>query len=213
MWRYLSIGNSHFKHVLIRYLAAACLYCLCLPVLVHTQNLGATDVAKVLEVYALWVGPLIMVSVYTPELDSAIDEVVSTKRTARYTVYGIRLLQSAVAIAVVLALFLLYLRYKGNHFDFAPIFTGAFTTATFLGAIAMTTLQFTRQLPTAFMVATGYYLLNFGAGAKYLGDLYLFSMSKGHFEPKLVMGAATAILIAVAFSRKSFGTFYNYITK
>ena len=48
------------------------------------------------------------------------------------------------------------------------------------------------------MASLGYYLFSFGAGAKYLGNWYLFSLVSGSYKEKVYLAVTGVALLAAA---------------
>ena len=66
----------------------------------------------------------------------------------------------------------------------------------FLGGLGIFTYGITDHLVIAYMIPVFYYICCYGAGQKYLGKFYLFSLMTGDLENKIWLGTAGILLTA-----------------
>lgn len=198
MERYLKIANINWKHHLFPYVVVSFLVCAAAPLFMGTKNLDIYQTAKVIEMYLSLLGILLLLPVFLPDVNQSASEVIRTKQEPMITLYHIRLVQSLLFLIFFGIVFLIYLKYGGCELYIAEGMFGFLANACFLGGIGMLAFSLTDQIVFAYMLPILYYLLNFGAGEKYLGKFYLFSMQAGHLTDKIFLLIAGILCIELA---------------
>lgn len=194
--KYSFIAKSNLKHnLLIHILTALLLLCLT-PLLFGIGNLNAAASAIPLEMIVTLIGIVLLTPVFMPEQQKDIRELIETKCTSQSGIYLIRMITSVTTIFIMILCFALFMSLNGSNFPVLKYTIGTFFGAFFLGAVGVFFSGISDNIAVGYMVSLFYYVFNMAAGSKYLGKLFLFSMSKGSFEEKYwLMG--TAILLVV----------------
>lgn len=170
---------------------------LCLsPLLMGVSNLEAADTAKVLEMYVVFIGIVLVPPVFLPEQNRDIRDLVNSKYISSSVVYGIRLLGNVMLLAVLLGGYVWILRYNGCHFPAVKYYLGALAGMLFFGTLGLFSYGASNNLIIGYMIPIFYYIAAMGSGAKYLKQFYPFSMMKNSFDEKGYLMAA-AILLAI----------------
>lgn len=185
--RFLNIARANWKHHLFPYTAVSFVFCLAAPLFLGTKNLEPYQVAKVIEMYLSFLGVLLLIPVFLPDVDRSATELIRTKKEPMLTMYHIRLLQSLVCLLLFGCVFLLYLKQGGCTFSIWTGLFGFLANTCFLGGMGMLVFSVTDHMVFAYMLPLFYYVLNIGAGARYLGKFYLFSMQGGNVRDKIFL--------------------------
>lgn len=202
MERYLKIANINWKHHLFPYVVISFLLCMAAPLFMGTKNLDVYQTAKVIEMYLSFLGILLLIPVFLPDVNQSAAEVIRTKKEPMMTLYHIRILQGLLLVVLFGIGFLIYLKRGGCMFSVSAGMLTLFANTCFLGGIGMLAFSLTDQIVFAYMLPIFYYVLNIGAGAKYLGKFYLFSMQTGHLSDKFFLLIAGILCIELAIWHK-----------
>lgn len=202
MERYLKIVNVNWKHHLFPYVVISFFVCIAAPLFIGTENLDIYQTAKVIEMYLSLLGILLLIPVFIPDINQPAAEVIRTKKEPMITLYHIRLFQSLLFLIFFGTVFLIYLKYGGCKFSMTDGMLSFLANACFLGGIGMLAFSLTDQIVIAYMLPILYYVLNIGAGAKYLGKFYLFSMQADHLQDKFFLLIAGILCIELSICHK-----------
>lgn len=200
--RYGKIAWINLKHNLFPYLAAAALLCFGAPLFIGTENLDVLQSAKVIEMYLTFLGIILLPPVFFPEMNQEARDVIRTKKEPILVSYTIRILQGCVFLVLFGIGFLWYMKSGNCDFTFYQAIIAFLANTCFTGGIALAVFSFTDHVVFAYMVPIAYYIANMGAGAKYLGKFYLFSMQAGKIEDKAYLLAGGILLIVLAIWHK-----------
>lgn len=196
--RYEKIAFVNLKYNLLPHLAAALLLCVAAPLFMGTKNLDYSQSAKVIECYLTLLGIILLAPVFQPDLNREAADVIRTKKSPMTVSYLIRIVESLFFLLLLGTGFLWYM--KGGNCAF-PMMTGMFAfcaNVCFTGSLALIVFSFSGNPVFAYMVPIVYYIANMGAGRKFLGKFYLFSMQAGNTEDKLCLLAAAVVFTALA---------------
>ncbi|MDE5780861.1 MAG: hypothetical protein K2I03_05205 [Lachnospiraceae bacterium] len=197
MEKSLKILSVNLKHNLLPYTAVCILMVILSPLFMGTRNLLQNQTAKVIEVYLSLFGIIMMIPVFSPDMNKDIRDLTYSKKTPVFLLHIIRTLQSVLIFAVLGIIFLFYLKAGNCSFDFGKIFYTLMANSIFLGGMGMLVFSVTDQVVFAYMIPLIYYEANFGAGKDKLGKFYLFTMQTGSINEKhylIVMGLFMVIL-------------------
>lgn len=162
MENWLKIAGSFCYRHYLPHLLLAFGFCLLSGNFVSLRNLDIHQAAKVLEMYTVWVGIILLVPLFMPEQNEEIWQLEKTKKTPMWIVYGIRLMEGIVGIAVVVFFFLLVLQKQGSTIDFGKMWIGTFCETLFLGSIGFFVSAVTNQVIIGYMVPIVYFAVNIG---------------------------------------------------
>jgi len=196
--RYGKIALVNLRHNLFPYLAAAALLCLAAPLFMGTKNLDFMQSAKVIDMYLSFLGMVLLPPAFFPDLNQEAADVIRTKREPVSASYLVRIAQSVLFLLLFGIGFLLYLKTGNCDFSFGKGVFGFLSDACFLGGVGLAVFSFTNNAVFAYMVPVVYYIANIGAGVKYLGKFYLFSMQTGDMRDKVFLLAGGVLCMAVA---------------
>lgn len=143
------------------------------------------------------IGLILCVPVFFPDFDLSIRELLESKKVPMLMLHILRLLQSLFVLAVILLVFLSFLRQKNCSFPFWKYFLGTMADCLFLGGMGLVIYSISDYATMAYMIPFLYYIINIGGG-KYLGKFYLFSMMTGSFEENWYLLAGALVFLAAA---------------
>lgn len=165
----------------------------CFPVIA----LKGADVGRPLEFLLPFVGAALLGSVFLPEQDKNIRDVMESKKMNCSVVYAIRLLYSAIALIVLVCLFVWFLYLNEYEVHWFHLY-GSIASAFFVGSIGFAVSGLCGNTIIGYMAVVIYYLACYGL-KKQLGVFWLFRMSAGIKTGKSWMFVGGAMLIAVTF--------------
>ncbi len=196
MEKYGRLAVSFMRHHYLPHLGLTALFILASGAVISFRSLDEGSSAKVMEMYAVLSGILLLTPLFFPEADAEIWELKRTKETPMWQLYLGRLALAVPALAVTLGFFLLRLFAGNSEFDAGILFVAAFAEAFFLGAIGFFASAATNQPVIGYMVSLLYYIGNIGLAEKF-GPLGLFPLMRGNSaHPGIFL--LTGILFAAA---------------
>ncbi len=122
------------------------------------------------------------------------------------SIIGIILLVQFIVITLLVLVFSLFMFVCSCEIT-VELIGGTIADAMFLGAIGLLTAAVTSNLPVSFMMPILYYILNLTMKSK-LGNLNLFAMMNGNYQPNIwifvssIAFIVTAILIKKVLAKK-----------
>nr|WP_294463791.1 hypothetical protein [uncultured Sellimonas sp.] len=198
MERYLAAGKEYVRHHLPKQLLVSLTLFLLTPLFAGTRNLGQTETAQLLDFYAVLPGMLLLIPVFLPEADPNIRALIRSKYTSMGSIYLIRMALNILVMVILAAGFLWSLRAGNCQFPYASYLLAAMSGMLFLGGIGTLGTACTGNLVIGYMAAFGYYLFSFGAGEKYLGNWYLFSLAAGSYTEKRYLAMTGILLLGIS---------------
>ncbi|SHO53264.1 hypothetical protein [Anaerocolumna xylanovorans] len=199
MERYQKLIFVNLKHNL--WIPALLVFILCLlsPVAIGLENLNVQQTAKVIEVFLSLTGIIFLMTVFSPDIDRDIRDIVASKKEPMLLNHLLRILCALFFLSAVGLLFLLWMIRGGCQFPFGKMFFCFLANSVFLGGLGAFFFSLSNQPVLGYMASILYFLLNFGAGKKYMGNLFLFSMQYGSFQEKyyLMAGGIAFLLLAI----------------
>ena len=161
----------------------------------NINALEGSAVAQPLEMLAIWIGPALLVTVFLPEQNPEIRDVVRARRTSYLQVCLLRILYASLTVIVLTLLFTGIMKAAESQILPYHIW-GSICSALLLGAVGLAAAGISGNAAGGFMVCMLYYLASYGMGRK-LGVFSLFSMSKGQMSGK-GWQLLTAVVLVVA---------------
>ena len=196
MERILSIEIEHFKNHYAGHLAAALLFSLLAPVIMGMEALNQYQAGQLLDVYFSLLGIVLLTPLFMPEQNKDIRDLLASREYPLRNIQLLRLLQAVVILAVLNLLVLFQMKLGECTFPFGTYFCCAMANCVFLGGLGIFAYGITDHLVIAYMIPVFYYICCYGAGQKYLGKFYLFSLMTGDLENKIWLGTAGILLTA-----------------
>lgn len=177
----------------------ATLLLLCLsPFLMGVKNLVPQDTAKVLEMYVALTGIIMIPSIFLPEQEKEIRDLVSSKYTGSYTVYLVRLFGNVAVLSLFLGGYIFILKYNACEFPVIKYYLGTMAEMLFLGGLGLFAYGFSDNLIIGYMLPVMFYITAIGGGKKHLGIFYPFSMIIGSYKEKVCLLIGAIILLTAA---------------
>jgi len=177
-------------------LAAALLFSLLAPVIMGMEALNQYQAGQILDVYFSLLGIVLLTPLFMPEQNKDIRDLLASREYPLRNIQLLRLLQAVVILAVLNLLVLFQMKLGECTFPFGTYFCCAMANCVFLGGLGIFAYGITDHLVIAYMIPVFYYICCYGAGQKYLGKFYLFSLMTGDLENKIWLGTAGILLTA-----------------
>lgn len=196
MRKYWVIGKENLRHNMSFTLIAVAVMMLVSPLVLGMKNLDAVQSAKVLEMYAALAGIILFPPLFLPEQNQDLRELVMSKYTSQAIVCIVRLVQAMAVLVVVILFFIGMMKSGGSVFPAGKDFLGTLAGAAALGGLGILMYGLSDNPVIGYMAPLIYYLINYGAGEKYLKNFYLFSMMKGSYTEKIYLGVAAVLMTA-----------------
>lgn len=160
----------------------------------NINSLEGAAVAQPLEMLLVWIGPALLATVFLPEQNPEIRDVVRARQTGYLSVCLLRILYSSLTV-VLLAVFFTGIMKAGESQVQPYHVWGCVCSALLLGALGLAGAGISGNAAGGLMVCMLYYLASYGLGRR-LGAFSLFSMTKGQMEGKgWQLAAAAAVTV------------------
>jgi hypothetical protein len=199
MERYQKIAYVNLKHNLMLPFFLVLLLCLLSPLAIGLENLNENQTAKVVELFISLFGIILLMSIFTPDIDRDIRDIISSKKESMIVNHVLRGMSALLLIAVTGVLYLAWMAMGGCEFSFSGMFFVLMANCIFLGGLGAFFFSLSNQPVLGYMVPILYYVLNIGSGRKYLGDFYLFSvMQSGSYKEKYILLAGGIGLLVLS---------------
>ena len=150
----------------------------------------------------IWIGPALLATVFLPEQNPEIRDVVRARRTSYLQVCLLRILYASLTVIVLTFVFTGIMKAAESQILPYHIW-GRICSALLLGAVGLAAAGISGNAAGGFMVCMLYYLASYGMGRK-LGVFSLFSMSKGQMSGKgwQLLTAVVLVVAALAVMRR-----------
>ena len=162
----------------------------------NINSLEGAAVAQPLEMLLTWIGPALLATVFLPEQNPELRDVVRAKRTDYLWVCLLRILYCALTVVLLILAFTGIMR-AGESRVLPYHIWGSICSALLLGALGLATSGITGNAAGGFMACMIYYLASYGIGRK-LGVFSLFSMTKGAMQGKGWQLLTAVVLVTAA---------------
>lgn len=194
MERYLAVAKEHLKFNIWPHILVTACFLMLSPFLLGIRNLDALQTAKVLETYVAIMGIIILPPLFLPEQNQDIRDLIHSKYVNVKTIYGLRCLENMLILALFLAGYMALLKNGNCTFDTGTYFVSTFAEMIAFGGLGIFFYSITDHMVIGYMVPVMYYIAAWGAGQKYMGMFYPFSMMGGNEHGKWYLLAAGLIL-------------------
>ncbi|GAA0182311.1 hypothetical protein SH2C18_47120 [Clostridium sediminicola] len=175
----------------------AVLYGCLIPLAFSFKNINYVEIIKISELYVPLIGIILLSYITSIEKTNIIEELSFVKKISSNFIFLIRFFINTVFIILILVLLFLYAKYQGAAFTFSKVFIGSLVTAIYLGLVALTMYNLTKNLAVGYMISFGYYFFEFSTKGKYTKELYLFSLLKDSFTEKIYLSVCIVILFLI----------------
>lgn len=172
--------------------------CILSPLVIGVENLDGTQTARVVEVFLSLIGIILLMTVFSPDIDRDIRDILSSKKEPMHLSHLLRILCAFFLLTAVGILFLWWMKRGDCQFQYFKMFFVFMANSVFLGSLGTFFFSLTNQPVVGYMVPILFFLLNFGSGSKYMGKFYLFSMQYGSFTEKYYLMAGGIVLLYLA---------------
>lgn len=173
MERYGKIAGNFLKHHYRYHLGLTVLFVAAAGAILSFRNLDGAGAAKVMEMYGILSGILLLVPLFMPEADIEVWLLEKSKAQPMWSLYLERLLVAILVLALVISIFIFRLSLGGSVFEAGELWWISFWEAVFLGGIGFFASAVTNQVILGYMLSVIYFIANIG-GAKYFGRFGLF---------------------------------------
>ncbi len=194
MERFQKVTGSFLRYHYLPHLGLTALLVLAAGAILSFRNLDAFGAAKVMEMYGILSGTLLLTPLFMPEADTEIWLLEKSKAMSMWMHYLGRLLIAVAFLAAVTGIFILRLSLGNCTFDAGTLWKVSFCEALFLGGIGAFAGAVTNQVVIGYMLSLIYFAANIGA-AKYFGKLGLLAMMRGDATTWLWYLCAAVILV------------------
>ena len=199
---YGKIISVNLVHNFMLPFALAVCFVMITPFLFNIDALSSVEAARPLEFWLCFVGVILLVSVFLPEQDKDIRDVIRTKEFDYDNLCMIRLLYSVAAMIILIVLFTGIMKLCESDVRTYHVL-GGIASAWFLGAVGFAAAGLTDNVMAGYMLSFLYYLANYGLKEK-LGKFFLFPMtySGNAGESKWLIGGAIALTVVTICTMK-----------
>lgn len=194
MERFRKVTGSFLRYHYLPHLGLTALLVLASGAILSFRNLDYSGAAKVMEMYGILSGTLLLTPLFMPEADTEIWLLEKSKAMSMWTQYLGRLLIAVAFLAAVTGIFILRLKLGNSTFDAGTLWKVSFCEALFLGGIGTFAGAVTNQVVIGYMLSFIYFAANIGA-AKHFGKLGLLAMMRGDATTWLWYLCAAIILV------------------
>ena len=193
---YGSILKTNLRHQFPWAALSAAALLILTKLMFNINSLEGAAVAQPLEMLLVWIGPALLATVFLPEQNLEIRDVVRARQTGYLPICLLRLLYSGLTVILLVLVFTGIM--KAGESQVLPYHVwGSVCSALLLGALGLAGAGISGNAAGGLMVCMLYYLASYGLGRR-LGVFSLFSMSKGYMEGKGWQLAAAVALTAGA---------------
>ncbi len=193
---YGSILKTNLRHQFPWPALSAAALLILTKLMFNINSLEGAAVAQPLEMLLVWIGPALLATVFLPEQNLEIRDVVRARQTGYLPICLLRLLYSGLTVILLVLVFTGIM--KAGESQVLPYHVwGSVCSALLLGALGLAGAGISGNAAGGLMVCMLYYLASYGLGRR-LGVFSLFSMSKWYMEGKGWQLAAAVALTAGA---------------
>lgn len=193
---YGSILKTNLRHQFPWPALSAAALLILTKLMFNINSLEGAAVAQPLEMLLVWIGPALLATVFLPEQNLEIRDVVRARQTGYLPICLLRLLYSGLTVILLVLVFTGIM--KAGESQVLPYHVwGSVCSALLLGALGLAGAGISGNAAGGLMVCMLYYLASYGLSRR-LGVFSLFSMTKGYMEGKGWQLAAAVALTAGA---------------
>ena len=131
-------------------------------------------------------------TVFQPEQNQDLRNLISSKYTSIVFIYGIRVILSMLIGGILLLIYMEVMRYGNCEMEMGKYFFGVLAEFLAFGGIGILAYALSDNLIIGYMAPIIYYVIAYGGGEKYLKKFYPFAMTTD-YETKYVLFAVGVI--------------------
>ncbi len=166
------------------------------PLIMGLSNLNQPQVAKIMEMYLSFIGMILLLPTFIPDINPDIKDLIRSKKEAMPVIHLLRTMEAIAVIVILGAGFLFLLRKENCIFSFEIMLYILLANGFFLGGLGMLIFSITDQVVFAYMIPLIYYVVNIGGLGKKFNMFYLFSMQMNLITPKHYLMISGLLFIA-----------------
>ena len=193
MEKYISLEATFLKRHFYPHLILVFLFCVLSGGFVSFRNLEQTQAAKVMEMYVILTGIMLLTPIFVPEQDRDIRELERSKALPLWKVFLQRTVTAVMIELLVITAFAHILSTQSIGLDVWLLWRGGVSEALFLGSIGYFVSAVTNQVILGYMISILYYAANIGMSGKF-GVFGLFKMMRGQEVASIWMVGASLAL-------------------
>lgn len=191
------ILGINLRHNFLPHILLALAITFLTPIVFGISSLNERESAQPLEMLLSLTGTVLLTSIFSPEQNENIRDLIRSKKIDYLAVCFIRLLYSVFFLAVIFFGFSIVMKHSESEITLRH-FVGGYGSALFLGALGFSCAGISKNSIIGYMVSMIYYISNFTMKDE-LKNWYLFSMSTGSFQEKYWLIGGSVALFAITF--------------
>lgn len=175
--RQAKIVSVNLRYNFLPHFAIACVIALAVPTIYSISSLTERGAAQPLEYLLSFAGAFLLTPIFYPEQNKNVRDLIRSKRTGYMSVCLVRIIYSAVALAIVVGAVVLAMKLCESAVTWQH-FVGGYASALLLGSVGLFFAGVSDNVTAGYMAAVIYYLASYAMKEK-LGAACIFSMSLG----------------------------------
>lgn len=193
------IVSVNLRYNFLPHFAIACVIVLAVPTIFSISSLTERGAAQPLEYLLSFAGAFLLTPVFYPEQNKNVRDLIRSKRTGYLSVCFVRVVYSAIALALVVGAMVLAMKHCESAVTWRH-FVGGYASALLLGSVGLFFAGASGNVTAGYMAAVIYYLASYAMKDK-LGAACIFSMMLGmDFSYKYGSLVIAALVTAAAFA-------------
>ena len=194
LWRIL---KANFRLSIRNNLSLAILYLLIVPVLRSIENLNEIYSAECLEQSVILIGILLIVPLHAAEQESAVRDVVFTRKIPQWMILLIRMITAIVMLVFLTGIFAEIMIVKNCTFPYMSYVVGTVISELALGSAGFFAAVLSDSVIAGYLVSIGYFLSSYLGNRSDTSVFCLFSMRTGDFITKVWLFGISVLLITI----------------
>lgn len=203
MERYFVVAKENQKYNLLIPFLLCILLLVVSPLFLGIENLTEMETAKVLEFYVVFLSVILLPTVFLPEQDKDIRDLLSSKYMPMAKLYSIRIIQAFLGLMLLLGIYMCILKAGNCEFTYGKLYVGELATMAFLGGMGVFFYALTDQVIVGYMIPLLYYMVNITVSINRIGVFYLFSMTIEKYAWKWALGIGGIVFLVAGIAIRS----------
>lgn len=203
MERYFVVAKENQKYNLLIPFLLCILLLVVSPLFLGIENLTEMETAKVLEFYVVFLSVILLPTVFLPEQDKDIRDLLSSKYMPMAKLYSIRIIQAFLGLMLLLGIYMCILKAGNCEFTYGKLYVGELATMAFLGGMGVFFYALTDQVIVGYMIPLLYYMVNITVSINRIGVFYLFSMTIDKYAWKWALGIGGIVFLVAGIAIRS----------
>ena len=175
--RRAKIVSVNLRYNFLQHFVIACLIALAVPMVFSISSLTERGAAQPLEYLLSFAGAFLFTPIFYPEQNKNVRDLIRSKRMGYMSVCLVRIIYSAIALAVIVGAMVLAMRLCESAVTWRH-FVGGYASALLLGSVGLFFAGASDNVTAGYMAAVIYYLAGYAMKEK-LGAACIFSMMLG----------------------------------